>query len=257
MDLELKGKKVLITGASRGIGAAIAERFLEEGAETLLVSRGSSNLQSMEKRLQDNFGSEKVSTINCDCTNLTSLLKLHDQLLEQWGRLDILIANVGDGRSEPDPLPSLKQWKKTWTTNFESAHNTSRTFLKMLQESKGAILFISSIVGVEAMGAPVDYSTAKTAVIALAKNMSRKLAKDIRVNVLAPGNILFPGGSWSQKIDKNPKKIKDLIRSTVPMNRFGTPDEVADAAVFLCSNRASFITGSLLTIDGGQTMSIL
>ena len=86
--------------------------------------------------------------------------------------------------------------------------------------------------------------------------MSKKLAKDLRVNVLAPGNILFQGGSWSEKINKNPKHVEEIIKLTVPMNRFGTPDEVADAAVFLCSNRASFITGALLVIDGGQTVSI-
>jgi len=126
----------------------------------------------------------------------------------------------------------------------------------MLEKSSGVLLFISSIAGIEAFGAPTDYSTAKTAVIALAKNMARKLAKEVRVNVLAPGNVLFPGGSWDEKIKDDPSEVEKIIESTVPMNRFGMPEEIADAAVFLCSERAGFITGSVLVVDGGQTVRV-
>jgi len=167
-----------------------------------------------------------------------------------------VVANIGDGRSVSDPLPDSVQWKKTWDNNFESALHTARTFLPLLKKSKGCLLFISSITAMEAFGAPVDYSTAKTAVSALAKNMARKLAQDIRINVLAPGNVYFEGGSWDDKIKQDSNRVKDIIKSTVPMNRFGTPEEIADAAVFLCSDRAKFITGSLLVVDGGQTVGI-
>ena len=109
----------------------------------------------------------------------------------------------------------------------------------------------------EAFGAPVDYSTAKAAVVALAKNMSRKLSNKVRVNVVAPGNIFFNNGSWDKKIKNDPAVVEQIIRSTVPMNRFGTPEEVADAVVFICSGRAKFITGSVLTIDGGQTVGVM
>ena len=108
----------------------------------------------------------------------------------------------------------------------------------------------------EAFGAPVDYSTAKSAVAALAKNMSRKLAADVRVNVIAPGNVYFEGGSWDEKIKEDPERVMQIIESTVPMNRFGTPEEIADSAVFLCSERASFITGSAMVVDGGQTVGV-
>ncbi len=117
-------------------------------------------------------------------------------------------------------------------------------------------MFISSITGIEAIGAPVDYSTAKTAVIALAKNMAKKLGEDVRINVLAPGNIIFPEGNWEKKVKDDPIKIKEYINNTVPMKRFGTPEDIADSAVFLCSSRAKFITGSLLVVDGGQTVGI-
>jgi len=173
-----------------------------------------------------------------------------------WGGIDIVVANVGDGQSVADPLPDDMQWNKTWETNFESSLYTARTFLPMLQESHGCLLFVSSIAAKEAFGAPVDYSTAKSAVTALAKNMARKLARNVRINVIAPGNVLFHGGSWDEKIKQNPQKVEKIIESTVPMNRFGTPEEIADGAVFLCSERAKFITGSVLVVDGGQTVGI-
>ena len=256
MDLGLINKKVLITGASRGIGESIAERFLEEGAKIFLVSRGSPQLFVTADRLKAKYNDTNVIVDTCDCIEPKSLSSLQSRISEKWGGLDIVIANIGDGRSVTDPLPNDEQWKKTWDNNFESALHTARTFLPMLQESKGCLLFISSIAAMEAFGAPVDYSTAKTAVAALAKNMARKLAKEVRINVLAPGNVYFEGGSWDEKIKQEPERVKSIIESTVPMNRFGTPDEMADAAVFLCSERAAFITGSILVVDGGQTVGV-
>jgi len=171
--------------------------------------------------------------------------------------VDVVVVNVGDGRSVADALPDDEQWHKTWNSNFESALQTVRTFLPMLEKSKGCLLFISSITGMEAFGAPTDYSTAKSAIIALAKNMARKLASDnVRVNVIAPGNVYFEGGSWDEKTQQDKKRVDEIIKSTVPMNRFATPQEIADSAVFLCSDRASFITGATLVIDGGQTVGV-
>ena len=256
MNLGLDGKRVLVTGASRGIGASIAEKFLEEGANALIVSRGSEQLFSTEKDLQARYGRGRIRAATCSCTNSASLLNLREQIKQRWHDIDIVVANVGDGRSVPDPLPNDEQWKKTWDNNFESALYTARTFLPMLQQSKGCLLFVSSIAALEAFGAPVDYSTAKSAVVALAKNMARKLAKEVRVNVLALGNVYFLGGSWDEKIKQDADRVDQIIKSTVPMQRFGTPEEMADAAVFLCSERAAFITGSVLVVDGGQTVGV-
>jgi len=257
MNLGLKGKKALITGGSRGIGAAIAKRLLIEEADVVIVSRGSKQLLKTETDLKRSFGDSRIYAEICDCTRSDSLLELRSRVKDRFGNLNIVIANIGNGTSVSDPLPDDHQWKKTWEVNFESALHTARTFLPMLQESKGCLLFVSSITAMEAFGAPVDYSTAKTAVAALAKNMARKLASEVRVNVIAPGNVLVGGGSWEKKIENNPDMVKKIIKSTVPMNRFGTPEEIADAATFLCSERASFITGSLLVVDGGQTVGVL
>lgn len=249
---------MLITGASRGIGLAIAESFLDEGAKTCIVSRGSENLFKTEKKLKKKFGINSTFIAKCDCTDVKSLSHLNKLIEKKWNTLDVVVLNVGDGQSVPEALPDRDQWEKTWKINFESALLTARTFLPMLKKSKGCLLFISSIAGIEAFGAPSDYSTAKAAIIALAKNMARKLAKEnIRVNVIAPGNVYFKGGSWHQKIQKNHKNVKRLIKSSVPMNRFASPKEIADSVVFLCSNRASFITGATLVIDGGQTVGTI
>jgi len=257
MDLGLSDKRVLITGASRGIGAAIAEAFLEEGSKVCLVSRGSKQLFETQATLASEYGGEQVLVETCDCTKEQALHSLRDRIGHCWGGLDIVVANIGDGRSVSDALPNTDHWQKTWNNNFESALYTARTFLPMLKKSKGCLLFVSSITAMEAFGAPVDYSTAKSAVSALAKNMARKLAQEVRINVLAPGNVYFPGGSWDEKIKQDAERVERIIQSTVPMNRFGTPEEMADAALFLCSERAKFITGSTLVVDGGQTVGVL
>ena len=257
MHLNLNSKKVLITGASRGIGLAIAESFLQEDAKTCLVSRGSNALFKNEKKLQNDFGLKNTFAYKCDCTNIESLNSLKDEIVNRWGDLDVVVVNVGDGRSVPDALPDNEQWQETWNSNFESALQTARIFLPMLKKSEGCLLFVSSIAGIEAFGAPTDYSTAKSAIIALAKNMARKLASDnVRVNVVAPGNVYFKGNSWDDKIQKDKCRVDEIIKSTVPMNRFATPQEIADSAVFLCSDRASFVTGATLVVDGGQTTGV-
>ena len=211
----------------------------------------------MTSELQSEYGKSRIIHTTCDCSNAESLEKLRRFILSEWGKLDVVVANVGDGKSVPEAIPCDEDWVRTWNSNFESALQTSRVFLPELKNSKGNLLFISSITALEAFGAPVDYSTAKTAVVAFAKNIARKLAQEVRVNVLAPGNVNFPGSSWDKKIKSNPEQIKILIKNTVPMNRFGTPEEIADAAIFLCSERAKFITGSVLVIDGGQTVGVL
>ena len=214
MNLNLNSKKVLITGASRGIGLAIAESFLREGAKTCLVSRGSNTLFENEKKLQDDFGLKNTFAYKCDCSNIESLNSLRNEIGNRWDGLDVVVVNVGDGRSVSDALPDDEQWQKTWKSNFESALQTARTFLPMLKKSKGCLLFVSSIAGIEAFGAPTDYSTAKSAIIALAKSMARKLASDnVRVNVVAPGNVYFKGGSWDDKIQKDKYRVDEIIKS--------------------------------------------
>lgn len=254
MNLELNSKNVIVTGSSRGIGLSIAKGFLEEGSKVCLVSRDSKKLFESERELKKKYSPEKVFAIKCDCEDLESLHSAREKIETLWGRLDIVVINVGSGLSSADALPSKDDWEVSWNNNFESALQTSRAFLPMLKSSKGNFLFISSIAGIESFGAPTAYSTAKAAIIALSKNMARKLAPSVRVNVLAPGNVFFKGGTWDKKIKKNSHLVEKMLDEKVPMGRFAYPEEISDAAVFLCSERAKFITGSTLVVDGGQTV---
>ena len=256
MELELENKRVLITGSSQGIGLQIAKHFLKEGSRVVISSRSTEKLLNAENELLSEFDADCILSQVCDYTQVESVNNLVEVIQKQWDGIDIVVANVGDGRGVADPIQDNQQWESSWSANFDTSLVTARAFFPMLESSSGTLLFISSIAALEAFGAPVAYSTAKAAVVAFSKNLARKVAGKVRVNVLAPGNVNFPESSWQEKIEKNPHRVDELIKSTVPMKRFGTPDEIADAAVFLCSARASFITGTVLVVDGGQTVGV-
>jgi 3-oxoacyl-[acyl-carrier protein] reductase len=254
MDLGLTEKRVLITGSSRGIGLAIAEGFLKEQSRVMLTSRNCQDLEELQVKLSRKFPTLEIMTFECDFTHSDAVVRLKEQVLKVWGGVDIVVANVGSGRSVPDPIPSKEHFEKAFCLNFDASVSTAREFYPLLKESKGNLLFIASIVGIEAFGAPVDYSVAKTAIIAFSKNLARKIAADgVRVNCIAPGNVYFEGGDWDEKLKTDSESINQLIKATVPMKRFGKPEEIANSVLFMCSERSSFTTGGCLVIDGGQT----
>ena len=257
MNLELKRKKFLVTGSSRGIGKAIAAGLLSEGAQVACLARGSKELQKVSREMAQRAGDDQVLSFAADCREESALKEVQAKLSEIWGGLDGVIANVGDGRSVSDPIPDSVHWNQIWQENFVVALNTARVFMPSLQQGKGTLLFISSIAGLASTGAPIDYSTAKTALIAFAQNLAQKVGPDVRVNVIAPGNVNFPGGTWEKIKQTNPERVERMLKDQVPLQRFAAPEEIADAAVFLCSARASFITSSVLRVDGGQISSIL
>ena len=253
MDLGLRDDAVFITGSSRGIGAESPGLF---GRGRPGGDFGQKRRKPGAKRaeLAAEFGGERVAAINADLSSEEAAQEAARRVAEAFGKLDHLVLNIGDGRSVSDPVSPVEHWNSVMDQNFNSAVSVTRACLTLLEAREtSSILFVSSIVGCEAFGAPVDYSTAKAAINAFSKNLARKVAgSGVRVNTLAPGNVLFPGGSWDEKLWREPERFNALIESTVPMKRFGTVEEVADAALFLCSKRASFITGSLLKADGGK-----
>lgn len=255
MDLALTASRVLVTGASRGIGAAIARAFLQEGARVTLVARDASRLGATAQALARDFGAASVLTCAGDCANPEDVARVCASIVDAWGGLDIAVANAGSGRSVPAALPDRDRFAETWRANFTSAEETARAVLPLLGESRGCLLFIASIAGLEAIGAPTDYSVAKSAVIALMRQLARKCGPDVRVNCLAPGNVFVPGGTWDRKRAADPESVDRQIATAVPLQRFGTAEEMADAALFLCSARARFITGACLVADGGQTVA--
>lgn len=255
MDLELTDRVVLVTGSTRGIGQAIAAAFLREGARVVVTGRDAEVLKAALSGFEEY--SERVMGFCGDLTDDQTIATVIQQIHDRWNRLDILVANIGSGTARGGWELDESDWSKAFETNFQSAVRVAQAVLPgMIAAQNGSILFVGSIVGVESLNAPLTYSAAKAALHNYAANLARSVGgKGVRVNCLAPGNVLFPGGSWEKKLAERREFFEDYIRTEVPLNRFGTPQEIADASVFLASPRASFITGEVLVVDGGQTRS--
>lgn len=253
MEFGLKDKRVLVAGGSRGIGFAIANSFLTEGARVAIIARGAAALKDAATALGRKHGRDRILDFAIDCADARAWDGVVGKIQSEWGSLDVAIANVGNGQGPQDALPARERFSSAWRENFTTAEETARATLPMLEEAEGCLLFISSIAGVEAVGAPTDYSVAKAAVIALTKQIARRTAPRVRVNCIAPGNVFVAGGSWEQKLKEDRSGVERMLKTSVPMQRFAAPEEIADAAVFLCSARAGFITGACLVVDGGQT----
>ncbi len=253
MNLNLKNKKVLVTGSTKGIGFTIGENFLKEGAKVAFISRDDKNISKCKLNLKS-FNRKDYFVKKCDCLRKNSLVSLRKKLEKEWKILDHLVLNVGDGSiGSRDILDPIK-WESSWNINFTSALNSLKIFLPLIKKSKGSIVFISSIAGIEELGAPLAYSTAKSSLVTLAKGLSRKIDSQVRVNVVNPGNIFFKGSIWESKLKKNAKDVKEMIDKKVPLKKFGEPNDVASLVLFLCSDKAKFINGSSINVDGGQTI---
>lgn len=252
MNLGLENKAVLISGSSRGIGKAIAEAFLGEGARVVINGR---NQKDLDKFLEDNAAhAEQIKTFCGDATNDQIVDELIGFALKSFGTIDCLVPNIGKGAVRFGHELEWKDWESTFDINLWGAVKLVQGALPVMKENgRGSIVFISSLAGMEAAGAPLTYSTAKSALIAYSKNLARELAKfSIRVNCVAPGNILFPGGRWEEKLRENPDQVAKYIESEVAMKRFGKPEEIADMVAFMSSDKSSFLTGECICVGGGQ-----
>ena len=168
---------------------------------------------------------------------------------------DILVANLGSGSGKPGWEQDEAEWERLFNLNFFGSTRLAQACIPAMTKG-GSIVFISSIAGVEALPAPLPYSAAKAALVNYSKNLSRAVAdRKIRVNSIAPGNIFFDGGSWEKHLAKDPDGIQAFIAKEVPLQRFGTPEEIASLAVYLCSSISGFATGECFVMDGGQTRS--
>jgi len=253
MDLGLRDRVVLIGGASRGIGLAAARGFLAEGALVAVVARGADRLNAAKGALQDEFGRDRVTAIPADVTTEAGAKDAVERVVAEFGRLEILVANVGQGNVGAGFDRTGDEWRAVLDVNLVGSVGLVRQAVPHLRAHGGNIVFVSSIAGVEDIGAPVTYAAAKAGLIAAMKGLARELAPGIRVNAVAPGNVLFPGGMWESKLSERREQVEQTVRSSVPLQRFGRPEEVAALIVFVASRVASFITGSCLVIDGGQT----
>jgi 3-oxoacyl-[acyl-carrier protein] reductase len=257
MNLSLKDRVALVAGSSRGIGRAIAAELLTQGCRVCLTGRDEAFLHAACHELGSQHGDKNILKFRADFTEPDSAQQAVDAIRERWGSLHMLIANVGSGKGAAGWDIDRKEWARIFAENLFASVWLAEAAIPAMSGGGGAIVFISSICAVEATPAPLPYSSAKAALNNYAKNLSRVIAdQKIRVNVVAPGNILFPGGSWDKRSREFPEATREMLESQVPMRRFGDPSEIAALVAFLCSDRASFITGSCYLADGGQTRTI-
>jgi 3-oxoacyl-[acyl-carrier protein] reductase len=253
MDLGYAGKLCLVAGASRGIGRAIALQLAREGARVMAIARGEADLAALSPELAA-AGGGPHATLVADVAIAEGAGVAVDGCVRALGGLDVVITNVGKSfaraavdMDDADLAKSLDM--NLWT----AARVAQRSVPHIAARGGGTITMISSIWGRESGGAP-GYNVAKAGVIALAKALAKDYApQNIRVNCVAPGSILFPGGGWDRRQKADPAAIADMVRRELPFGRFGTPAEVADVVTFVASPRATWLAGACITVDGGQS----
>lgn len=250
---EFKNKTVLVTGSTKGIGLDIAKNFIYNGAKVAINSRNKIDIKNTIKKL----GANNIYSACGDVSNSKDSKKVFKSVMKSMGKLEILVCNVGSGESVKPGEENHLEWKKAFDKNFWSAINIIESCKNELIRNKGVIICISSICGSELIpNAPTTYSVAKSALNTYVKSISRPFGNlGLRINAVSPGNILFKGSVWEKKIKKNKKEVIKLIDQNVSLKKIGIPQDISNLVLWLSSDKANFITGTIITADGGQTRS--
>jgi 3-oxoacyl-[acyl-carrier protein] reductase len=252
MDLELTGKRALITGATRGLGRAIAERLTAEGCAVAICARDADELDRTVAELRERGAAVHAAAL--DVTDAPALERFVAQAGEALGGLELLVANAG-GSAGGERLDDAdaEDWRATFELNVVHAAVAARAAAPFMRAAGGgAMVFIASISGMRPQPR-AQYAAAKAAEIHLAASLARELGPDgIRVNALSPGSILFPGGGWDYRRKNDTETFEQWVRDEFPFGRLGHAEEVADVACFLLSARASWISGTNVVVDGAQ-----
>ena len=251
MDLGLDGRVALVSGASRGIGLAIAGALAREGARVVLVAR-------TEGPLREAAAATGGLAVQADLTTEAGCRHAVQQTEQQLGAVDVLVNNLGGRAGSSWADTDVVELETAMSTNLYPAIRLSRLVLAGMRERRwGRIVVVSSVFGREAGGAPA-YNAAKAAEISFTTSLARDVAADgVTVNCVAPGSVLFEGGSWWRRQQDNPDAIAEFVRRELPLRRFGTPEEVATVVAFLCSEPAAYVSGACLAVDGAQSRSNL
>lgn len=245
----LKDKVALITGASRGIGKAIALKFAQNGAN-VIINYSSSQSQAEELKEEIEKIGTKAMIIKCDVSNADEVSQMFSQAEKEFGRLDILVNNAGITKDGLILRMNEEDFDKVIAINLKGAFLCARAAAKMMvKQRSGNIINISSVVGIAGNIGQANYAASKAGIIGLTKSLAKELAsRNIRVNAIAPGFIK------TDMTEVLSDKVKEVMLSSIPLGRFGEADEVANVALFLASNLSSYITGQVIVVDGGMIM---
>jgi 3-oxoacyl-[acyl-carrier protein] reductase len=257
MDLQLTDKVAIVTGSSRGLGLASARSLVAEGCRVCLCARGSEQLAAAAVEVEAAARRPNmVMAVQADVSTADGIALVVDRAVERFGGLDILVNNVGRAAGTDLLDTSDAEWQAAFDETLFPAIRASRLAVPhMKRRGGGAIIMIASIWGRES-GGRMTYNAVKAAEISLAKSLAQQLAPlNIRVNSVAPGSILFPGGSWHKRQQADPQGIAEFIKRDLPFGRMGRADEVGSVVAFLASTKASWVSGASITVDGCQSRS--
>jgi len=255
MDLGLRDKVAIVTGSSRGLGLATAKALAAEGCRVCVCARTEARLGEAAREVAVIAGGDdRVLSVEADVSRPEGAERVVERTVEVFGGIDVLVNNVGLAGGAGLLDTTDEQWLEAIEQTLFPAVRVSRQSVPHMQRrGGGAIVMIASIFGREA-GGRMTYNAVKAAEISLAKSMAQQLASsNIRVNSVSPGSILFEGGSWWKRQQADPAGIAEFVKREIPFGRFGKPEEVGDVVAFLCSPRASWISGTSIVVDGCQS----
>jgi 3-oxoacyl-[acyl-carrier protein] reductase len=242
--MRLENKKVLITGALRGIGKTIADLFIAEGAEVWGLDYKIP--EDLSSRIEEAKG--KLHWLNVDLSELAALDEKIDKAVKESGGFDVLVNNAGINKDNLSFRMSLEEWQKVLDVNLSAAFFVARTVARdMIRKRAGSIINMSSVVGVHGNGGQANYSASKAGLIGVTKSLALETAsRGVRVNAVAPGYIA------TDMTAGLPEKVKEMFIERIPLKRMGTVSDVAAAVLFLASDDSAYITGQVLSVDGGM-----